>query len=130
MALQKVFKESYVETLRSNVTPEKYRGEAFEYDPAEVRLMANVHQPEDLAERLDPNNDLESAIALYEEYKELTPLSASRMELWTYLTHVDLFTYMQKRFPDVFSEKGDVKFIQYDSFLSSGSLVVRVLLSR
>ena len=123
MALQKVFKESYVETLRSNVTPEKYRGESFEYDPTEVRLMANVHQPEGLAERLAPNNDLLSAITLYEEYKELTPLSASRMELWTYLTHVDLFSYMQKRFPDVFSEKGDVKYIQERWFRNSKGMI-------
>ncbi len=123
MALQKVFKESYVETLRSNVNPEKYRGDSFEYDPAEVRLMANVHQPDGLNDRLNPNNDLESAITLFEEYNELTPLSASRMELWTYLTHVDLFGYMQKRFPEVFTDKGDVKYIQERWFRSSKGMI-------
>ncbi len=123
MALQKVFKESYVETLRCNVSPEKYRGENFEYDPTEVRFLANVHQPEGLNDRLNPENDLESAITLFEEYNELTPLSASRMELWTYLTHVDLFGYMQKRFPVVFTDRGDVKYIQERWFRNSKGMI-------
>ncbi len=123
MALQKVFKESYVETLRCNVSPEKYRGENFEYDPTEVRFLADVHQPEGLNDRLNPENDLESAITLFEEYNELTPLSASRMELWTYLTHVDLFGYMQKRFPVVFTDRGDVKYIQERWFRNSKGMI-------
>lgn len=119
MALQKVFKEAYVEALRSSIDPEKYAGEAFEYDDTQVRYMANVHHPEGLLEKMNPDNLLESAIALYEAYPDLTPLSASKMELWAYLSHVDLFEYMQKRFPAVTDGTADEKYIKEHWFRSS-----------
>ena len=107
MALQKVFREAYVEALRSNIDPAKYAGESFDYEESQVHYMANVHQPENLLERMDEKDELKSAIALYEEYKELTPLAASKNDLWAYLAHVDLFSYMQKRFPAVLDGTAD-----------------------
>lgn len=112
MALQKVFREAYVETLRSNIDPAKYAGESFDYDESQVHYMANVHQPEGLIDRMDEHDDLKSAIELYEGYWELTPLAASKNDIWTYLTHVDLFSYMQKRFPDVKNGDVDAKYIR------------------
>ena len=112
MALQKVFKEAYVETLRCNIDPDNYAGEKFDYDETQVKYMANVHQPEGLQEKLDPDNLLESAITLFEAYKDLTPLAASKIELWTYLTHVDLFGFMQRWYPAVTDGSADAKFIQ------------------
>ncbi len=91
MALQKVFKEAYVEALRSSIAPEKYAGEAFDFDETQVRYMANVHHPEGLQEKMNPDNLLESAIALYEAYPDLTPLSTSKMELWAYLSPIISF---------------------------------------
>ena len=119
MALQKVFKEAYVEALRSSIDPEKYAGEAFLFDETQVRYMANVHHPEGLQDKMNPDNLLESAIALYEAYPDLTPLSASKMELWAYLSHVDLFEYMQKRFPLVIDGSADEKYIKEHWFRSS-----------
>ena len=119
MALQKVFKESYVEALRSNINPSDYSGEAFIYDQSQVRYMANVHHPDGLLERMNPKNEFESAIALYEAFKDLTPLAASKNELWAYLTHVDLYPYMQKRFPLVVEGVPDAKYIQERWFRSS-----------
>ena len=52
MALQKVFREAYVEVLRSNIDPAKYAGESFDYEESQVHYMANVHQPENLLERI------------------------------------------------------------------------------
>ena len=118
MPLQKVFKESYVEVLRCNIDPNKYAGQYFEYDETQVRYMANVHHPEGLLEQMNPDSLLESAIALFEAYKDLTPLAASKIELWTYLTHVDLFGFMQKWFPSVTEGKADEKFIQERWFRS------------
>ena len=112
MALQKVFREAYVEALRSNIDPAKYAGESFEYDETQVHYMANVHQPDGLVDRMDEKDDLKSAIELYEAYQELTPLAASKNDIWTYLTHVDLFAYMQKRFPEVKEGNVDTKFIR------------------
>ena len=112
MALQKVFREAYVEALRSNIDPAKYAGESFDYEESQVHYMANVHQPENL-------DELKSAIALYEEYKELTPLAASKNDLWAYLAHVDLFSYMQKRFPAVLDGTADEKYIRDHWFRSA-----------
>lgn len=119
MALQKVFKEAYVEALRSSIDPDNYAGETFVFDETQVRYMANVHHPEGLQEKMNPDNLLESAIALYEAYPDLTPLSASKMELWAYLSHVDLFEYMQKRFPAVKDGTADEKYIKEHWFRSS-----------
>ena len=119
MALQKVFKEAYVEALRSSIDPDNYAGEAFVFDETQVRYMANVHHPEGLQEKMNPDNLLESAIALYEAYPDLTPLSASKMELWAYLSHVDLFEYMQRRFPAVKDGTADEKYIKEHWFRSS-----------
>ena len=119
MALQKVFKEAYVEALRSSIDPDNYAGETFVFDETQVRYMANVHHPEGLQEKMNLDNLLESAIALYEAYPDLTPLSASKMELWAYLSHVDLFEYMQKRFPAVKDGTADEKYIKEHWFRSS-----------
>lgn len=119
MALQKVFKESYVEVLRCNIDPDKYSGEAFEFDETQVKYLANVHHPENLQEKMNPDNLLESAIALFEAYKDLTPLAASKIELWAYLSHVDLFDFMQKLYPVVTEGSADAKFIQDRWFRSS-----------
>jgi len=119
MALQKVFREAYVEALRNNIDPAKYAGETFEYDETQVHYIANVHQPDGLVDRMDEKDDLKSAIELYEAYQELTPLAASKNDIWTYLTHVDLFAYMQKRFPEVKGGNVDAKFIREHWFRSS-----------
>ena len=58
-----------------------------------------IAAPSRLKERVDPNSDVETAIALYESYPFLNRLEASSVGLWTYLTHVELWDYMQKRFP-------------------------------
>lgn len=112
MALQKVFKEAYVEVLSNSIDPEKYAGDAFEFDQTQVKYLANVQQSSDLLNKMNPSNLLESAIALYEAYKNLTPLSASKIELWTYLSHVDLFGFMQKWYPEVKEGKADARFIR------------------
>jgi len=46
---------------------------------------------------LQTTNDCEAAITLYEAYKDLSPLQASQESFWIYLTHVDLFQYVKKR---------------------------------
>ena len=112
MAPQKVFKEAYVDELRNSIDPEKYAGETFEYDVTQVKNLANIRQPSGLLEKMDPNNLVESAIALFEAYKDLTPLAASRIELWAYLSHVDLFGFMQKCYPEVTEGKADARFIR------------------
>lgn len=107
MQLQKTFRESYMKTLRDAVKSEVaiplYGAETFEVDQTQVKRLANIYTPEDLAEKLDGvwNDDYKSAIAVYEAYQNISPLLASNEAFWAYLTHVDLFSYTQKRWPEV-----------------------------
>ncbi len=103
MALQPVFKRSYIEYLKTHIRPEDYLGDHFEYDRTQVVRLYGISQPEDLLLQLDPTpeGDYKSAIAIYEAYKDITPLFAQQDDLWVYLTHVDLFEYVKKRWPDL-----------------------------
>lgn len=99
MALQKVFTPGYIQHLKSNIKVENYLGEAFPYDSKYTRQLAGVQHPEDLLKKLipDKNHDLETALAIFEAYPNLSPVFAQQDGLWTYLTHVDLFPYVQER---------------------------------
>lgn len=107
MQLQKTFKDSYMKTLRdavkSGVAIPLYAADSFEVDQTQVKRLANIYAPIGLAERLNEvwDNDFLSAIAIYEAYKEISPLLASNEAFWAYITHVDLFNYAQKRWPKV-----------------------------
>ncbi len=111
MELQKVFKHSYIDELRKNINKQDYRGETFPYDSSKVKTLANIYKPEGLLKRLDPDDDYKSAKEIFEAYHNLTPLLASLPDLWVYLTHVDLFPYVQKRWNKVFEENVDEQYI-------------------
>lgn len=97
--------------LRKNIHISDYQGEAFPYDPSKVKPLANVYKPEGLLDRLDPDDDFESAKEIYQAYETVTPLLASLPDLWVYLAHVDLFPYVQKRWPRVFDEDVEEQYI-------------------
>lgn len=101
MALQPVFKRGYIDYLKNNIKPEAYLKDHFEYDPSQVVRLYGVAHPQGLLEQLNPtpDGDLQTAIAIYEAYKDITPLFAQQDDLWVYLTHADLFDYVKKRWP-------------------------------
>ena len=107
MQLQKTFKENYMKTLRdavkSGIAIPLYANESFEVDTTRVKRLANVYAPEGLAAKLEEvwEDDFNSAVLIYEAYKNISPLLASNEAFWAYLTHVDLFSYTQKRWPKV-----------------------------
>lgn len=111
MELQRVFKRSYMDDLRRHIHIEDYQQEQFPYDESKTKPLANIYHPEGLLDKMDPSDDFKSAIALFEAYKNLTPLVASLPDLWVYLTHVDLFPYVQKRWPKVMEDDVDEKYI-------------------
>ena len=43
--------------------------------------------------------ELENTKIIYESFRTLTPTQASDSRLWTYLTHITFWDYMQKRWP-------------------------------
>ncbi len=102
MALQPVFKRNYIEYLRTHIRPENYKNDHFDYDRSQVVRLYGIQQPDNLLDKLDPSDkgDYKSAVAVFEAYKDISPLFAQQDDIWIYLTHVDLFTYVQKRWPE------------------------------
>lgn len=107
MLLQRTFKKNYAESLfdavRNGQDLDKYANDYFVYDQDQVVMIPGIEYPERLIDKMvpTPQGDFESAIALYEAYPDLTPLQAADKSFWTYLTHVDLFEYVQARYPKV-----------------------------
>ena len=101
MEYQKIFTEKYANQLLSEAKDitliERYKQDKFDFDESKVLIIPGFEKPQGLLEKMNPNNNLESAIALYESYKNLTPLQASSRTFWIYLAHADLYEYMRKR---------------------------------
>ena len=101
MEKQRIFKSRYVKKLKENLKSEVflhlYYKSSFPFDESETLILSTIPKPKDLLSKMSPDNDLKSAIAIFEGYRGLTPLQASDNRLWTYLTHVDLYPYMIKR---------------------------------
>ena len=126
MALQQTFTPEYAETLeynaKHNIEVEKYRKEIFEYDPNAICRIPYLEEPEGLLERMDPDDVLASAKALFEAYPNLSMLQASDRGFWTYLAHVDLYPYVRAVNKRVFEEDfNDGKYINEHFFYGFGS---------
>lgn len=116
MELQKIYTDRFVAELRKNVTADRYQSEEpFDIEKPEFNYIAGIYNgASDIAplsdgiivkdgkKRMipDKNHDFESAIALYEAYKELSPYYASRAGFWVYLSHNELYGYVRKRWHD------------------------------
>ena len=116
MELQKMYTDTVVAQLRKNAIPERYQENAPEEieSPEYTQLDGIYNKAAEIApineEKLrqggikrmipDKNHDFESAVALFEAYKDLTPYYASRVGLWVYLSHNELYGYVKKRWGD------------------------------
>ena len=136
MIAQHSFRKNYVDSLIDNVRNGHnlhfYALDSFPYDPQETVIIPTIRYPEGLLEKLNPNpsRSLESAIALYEAYPNLTPVLAADRTFWAYLSHVDLFQFVQARYPRVKEENFDnVKYILNHWFLSDDWIVNHPLAS-
>lgn len=107
MQLQKSFKSEYTDELKYKVRNRQnladYALEAFPLENPQTMALRGIPHPEGLLEQLIPEQkaDFQNAITLYEAYPTLTPLIASDESFWAYLTHVDLFPFVQKRWAGV-----------------------------
>lgn len=122
MELQKIFKKSYMDFLKKNINISDYQLDSFPYDEKNTKRLANVYKPEGLLERLDPEDDLASAIEIYNAYENVSPLLASMPDLWVYLSHVDLFPYIQKRYASVMDEDVTESYIMQHWFKNEVSI--------
>jgi hypothetical protein len=105
MAKQMIFKDKYVSKLKDGIDIDRYKSSEFVYDHKQVLMLPNVEATSDFANQLRPDNDFETAVTIFETLKNLEPIQASDERLWTYLSHVDLYPYMQKRWSAVYDGK-------------------------
>lgn len=102
MEKQQIFKAKYLLKLKEEIDANKYRSNEFVFDKKQTLMMPNIVKIDGLAEKLNPENDFETAVKIFEGFKNLEPIQASDERLWTYLTHVDLYPYMIKRWSGVY----------------------------
>lgn len=111
MSNQLIFSKEAVSSLKAlldapngderYLQPESFVGNGFK-----TLESPSISAKKDLANQVNPDSTLATAIALFEAYPNLNALEASSVGFWTYLTHVDLWSYMRARFPlDGFSSK-------------------------
>ena len=56
-------------------------------------------------------DDFEAGKILFEAFKELTPMQAAQSHFWQYLSHVDLYEYMRRRWSKVNEKDCDPNYI-------------------
>lgn len=103
MAHQKILIKNYIEQVFDEVDNgvglDRFLQKSFPYDEEKMLVTPHVKEPVGLIDRMNPttDGDFQSAIALYEAYKDLKPLQAINSQFWESLALTDLFPYMQKR---------------------------------
>lgn len=103
---QLIFYKDYVKKLSESVKNgdiSAYGQQEFQYN-RDATLNTNIHRDDDLLKTMiqhaSPSHDYEAAIALYEAFPNLNREQACYEPFWVYLSHVDLYPYMIKRFCD------------------------------
>ncbi len=101
---QKIFLKEYTDELFQKVKQNDisaYHIDKFDYNDEatfEINTEATNNLLDYLMQHATPKGDYEAAIALYEAFPNLTREQACYKPFWAYLTHVDLYPYMIKRF--------------------------------
>lgn len=98
--LQYVFTKEYVSVLKGMVKEgniEAYMQNSFtvpEPDKNTYRMPGFLERKANLDAS---KSDFENAVEFFETYKDLSPLVASQDNFWIYLTHVEYFDFVKKR---------------------------------
>lgn len=120
MALQRVFTPGYVLKLKNGIDTDNYFKPSFPFDETQTRSLVGIQHSESLPDLLDAssNGDFKTAIAIYEAFENLNPVFAVQDDLWTYLTHVDLFEYVKERWkiPEDVSKDEQINHIEHHWF--------------
>ncbi len=128
MLKQQLFKDRYVTKLKQDISSgasvDHYRSGNFVYDKTQTLIIPNIEAAPMLLTRLDDaNDDFNSAVSIYEAFKDLKLIQAADPRLWVYLAHVDLYPYMIKRWDDAYLGKSSnpSKYILDHWFLASSA---------
>lgn len=101
---QFIFQKDYTEELYKKVKQRDYaayHADKFDYNE-NASFSIEIDRRDDLLDVMlqyaTPQQDYDAAIALFEAFPNLTREQAYYAPFWAYLTHVDLYPYMVKRF--------------------------------
>lgn len=128
MESQKLFIGTYVEKLRNGVKDgslvKYYESDTFLFDHEQVYSSPQIAKTNKGELKIpDGTNyyDFENSKIIFEAYKNLTPLQASDIRMWTYLAHTDYYKYMCGRWANVRNKSASnpSKYILDHWFISS-----------
>ncbi len=104
MVYQNIFRYSYLEEIKRDVIRhnkvDPYLGSKFNHESDNVIQNKNIKIPDKINLKMPKGGekyDFENARIIYDAYKDLDRTQASDARMWTYLTHVTFWSYMQKR---------------------------------
>lgn len=127
---QGIFLPSYAEFLQANVAENlsKYTDPTFDWKKAAGDNVQerDFEQPDlsgmmEFAESKKAVDDFFAAKILYEAYRGvLTPLLAAQSHFWLYLSHVVLYPYMRKRWPEINNPDCRASYISEHWFYEQG----------
>jgi len=106
MEFQKIFKSKTIHTLKSSILSDKilaanYLNKKLDFKESDFLLNRSIcvdGQMQLIIPDANKNYDFENAKIIFERYKTISPVEASDERLWTYLSHVDCWDYMKKRY--------------------------------
>lgn len=103
MAYQQYLKNAFLDDLKEQIKEgnglELYFEDDFPIPEDMVQVIPQIKLPEGLCEKMDPKNELSSAIELYRAYKNISPIQATDTYFWESLAHTNLFRYVKQRWP-------------------------------
>ncbi len=127
---QGIFLPSYAETLQASVAEnlKYYTDPSYDWKQAAGDNVKELdfEQPDlsgmmEFAESKKAVDDFYAAKILYEAYRGvLTPLLAAQSHFWQYLSHVVLYPYMRKRWPDINNADCRASYISEHWFYEQG----------
>ena len=129
MQLQQTFKTKYADSLlesaKSGTSISLYAQDIFPIDKENILYIPSIRHPEGLLDKMIPSieHDFESAVALYEAYQDLSPLQAADKSFWVYLSHTELYPYVQERYNSVLeSDFNNPQYVLDHWFFAHGPL--------
>jgi hypothetical protein len=118
---RKRFMDQHITEIKSGDSIHLFRNNEFIIDEKSTLIMPHVERQMNLSGKMNSNrdSDYESAIALFEAFKNLTPLEAADPRFWNYLALTDLYPYLKERWPNIYKRVEGTNEISYvmDHFL-------------
>jgi hypothetical protein len=113
--LRKRFMDQLISDVKSGNSIHLFRNNEFQIDEKNTLIMPHIERPLGLLNKLNASKDgdFESAVAVYEAFKKLTPLEAADPKFWNYLALTDLYNYLKERWPNVYKRDEKTNEIKY-----------------